>query len=49
MEAHVIGRVPPHNLEAEQSVLGAMILNKEAINTAIEQIHPKDIYREDKK
>ncbi|HHV38265.1 MAG TPA: replicative DNA helicase [Tepidimicrobium sp.] len=46
MEAHVIGRVPPHNLEAEQSVLGAMILNKEAINTAIEQLHPKDFYRE---
>lgn len=41
-----MGRIPPHSLEAEQSVLGAMIINKEAINTAIEQIHPEDFYKE---
>ncbi|NLJ98688.1 MAG: replicative DNA helicase [Tissierellia bacterium] len=46
MEAHALGRIPPHSLEAEQSVLGAMILNKEAINTAIEQLHPEDFYKE---
>ena len=46
MEAHALGRIPPHSLEAEQSVLGAMILNKEAINIAIEQLHPDDFYRE---
>ena len=41
-----MGRVPPHSLEAEQSVLGAMILDKEAINTAIEIIKPRDFYKE---
>lgn len=42
----MIGRIPPHSLEAEQSVLGAMILDKEAINTAIEIIRPDDFYKE---
>ena len=42
----LIGRIPPHSIEAEQSVLGAMIVNKEAINTAIEIIKPDDFYKE---
>ena len=46
IETHVLGMIPPHSLEAEQSVLGAMIINKEAINIAIEQIHPEDFYKE---
>jgi replicative DNA helicase len=41
-----LGRIPPHSLEAEQSVLGAMLLDKEAINTAIETIRPDDFYKE---
>lgn len=46
IENGLIGRIPPHSLEAEQSVLGAMILDKEAINTAIEIIKPRDFYKE---
>ncbi|NLW39620.1 MAG: replicative DNA helicase [Tissierellia bacterium] len=46
IEAYAFGKVPPHSLEAEQSVLGAMILNKEAINTAIEHLQPEDFYKE---
>lgn len=46
MDNGLIGRIPPHSLEAEQSVLGAMILDKEAINTAIEIIRPDDFYKE---
>lgn len=46
MENGLIGRIPPHSIEAEQSVLGAMILDKEAINTAIEIIRPDDFYKE---
>ncbi|WP_236909665.1 replicative DNA helicase [Clostridium sp. Cult3] len=46
MEAQVLGKIPPHSLEAEQSVLGAMIINQEAINTAIEQLRPDDFYKE---
>lgn len=46
IEAHILGKIPPHSLEAEQSVLGAMLINQEAINTAIEQLAPEDFYKE---
>jgi len=40
------GRVPPHNLEAEESLLGAMLLSREAIGDAIEvQLSPSDFYK----
>ena len=38
-------RVPPQNLEAEQSVLGAMMLSAEAIADVVEVLHPDDFYR----
>lgn len=38
-------RVPPHSSEAEESVLGAVLLDNEAINIAIELITPQDFYR----
>ncbi|MGO1469075.1 MAG: replicative DNA helicase [Tissierella sp.] len=41
-----IGRIPPHSIEAEQSVLGSMIVDKTAINTAVEIIRPEDFYKE---
>ena len=41
-----IGRIPPHSMEAEQSVIGAMLLDKEAINTAIEHLRGDDFYKE---
>jgi len=40
------GRVPPHNIEAEQSVLGGMILDKEAIADAVEIVQSDDFYKE---
>src|SRR5207248_824968 len=39
------GRVPPHNLEAEESLLGAMILSRDAIATAVEQCGADDFYK----
>ena len=30
------GRVPPHNLDAEESLLGAMLLSRDAIAAALE-------------
>jgi len=39
-------RVPPQNIEAEQSVLGSMMLEKEAVNTAVELLQPEDFYRD---
>jgi replicative DNA helicase len=38
-------RVPPHNLEAEESVLGSMMLSPEAIATVVEVLKPADFYR----
>ena len=38
-------RVPPHNLEAEESVLGSMMLSPEAIADVIEVVRPSDFYR----
>src|SRR5437879_8113256 len=39
------GRVPPHNIEAEESVLGAMLLSKDAIASAVETCSPEDFYK----
>ncbi len=38
------GRVPPHNLEAEASLLGAMLLSREAIGPAVEKLTGSDFY-----
>ena len=38
-------RVPPHNLEAEESVLGSMMLSNEAIADVVEIVRPSDFYR----
>ena len=39
------GRVPPHNLEAEESLLGAMMLSTDAISNALEIVHIEDFYK----
>jgi replicative DNA helicase len=39
-------RIPPHNLEAEESLLGAMMLSREAITAAVEaRLEPNDFYK----
>jgi replicative DNA helicase len=38
-------RVPPQNTEAEESVLGSMMLSPEAIADAVEVLQPADFYR----
>ncbi|HEY8345822.1 MAG TPA: replicative DNA helicase [Symbiobacteriaceae bacterium] len=37
-------RVPPHNLEAEQSVLGAMLIDSEVVSRIVNLLHPEDFY-----
>ncbi|HBG47037.1 MAG TPA: replicative DNA helicase [Deltaproteobacteria bacterium] len=37
-------KVPPHNLEAEQSVLGGILLEKDSITKVIELLSPEDFY-----
>ena len=39
------GRVPPHNLEAEEALLGSMMLSRDAIATAVENVSVDDFYR----
>jgi replicative DNA helicase len=40
------GRVPPHNVEAEESVLGALLLSREAIGVVSEMsLQPSDFYK----
>lgn len=39
-------RVPPQNIEAEQSILGAMLIDKNAVSTVTETLMPEDFYRE---
>ncbi len=39
-------RTLPHNLDAERSVLGAVLLRNDAINAAVEVLQPEDFYRE---
>jgi replicative DNA helicase len=39
-------RTPPHNLEAERSVLGAILLHNDAFNLAAEVIDSHDFYRD---
>ena len=41
-----IGRIPPHSVESEQSILGSILLDKEAIITVTETIQPEDFYKE---
>lgn len=38
-------RTPPHNIEAEQAVLGAIFLEPSAVTTASEVLIPEDFYR----
>ena len=39
-------RIPPQNLDAEQSVLGAMLIDKEASAKVIQMLSPQDFYRD---
>ena len=39
-------RIPPHSVESEQSILGSILLDKEAIITVSETINPDDFYKE---
>ena len=42
-----LGRVPPHDIEAEQAVIGSMLTDKDAVISAMEVLKKEDFYRED--
>lgn len=44
-----LGKVPPHDVEAEQAIIGSMLTDKDAVISAIEVLKVDDFYREDNK
>lgn len=44
-----LAKVPPHDVQAEQAVLGSMLLDKDAVISAIEVLKADSFYREDNK
>ena len=44
-----LGKVPPHDIEAEQAVIGSMLTDKDAVVDSIEVLKPDDFYRQDNK
>lgn len=44
MDEALIKRIPPHSAEAEQSVIGSMIMDRDAIVAAMEVITGEDFY-----
>ena len=44
-----LGKVPPHDLEAEQAIIGSMLTYRDAVISAIEILKEEDFYREDNK
>lgn len=45
MEEALLKRVMPHSIEAEQSVVGAMILDRDAVTVATEMLSAEDFYQ----
>ncbi len=42
-----LGKIPPHDIEAEQAVLGSMLTDDEAVMAAVERLKADCFYRED--
>ncbi len=49
MDLGTLGRIPPQSIEAEQSVIGSMLIDKEVIPVVMEVLKPEDFYRPDHK
>ena len=44
-----LAKIPPHDIDAEQAVLGSMLTDREAVNAAIEVLKEEAFYRDDHK
>ncbi len=44
MDENIIKRIMPHSHEAEQSVIGSMIMDRDAIIAAVDRLSPEDFY-----
>lgn len=45
----MVQRIPPHNLEAERSVLGAAMLDRDMLSEILEEVKAEDFYNENHK
>ena len=45
MNDELLGRIPPNDAEAEQAVLGSMLVDKDAVLTVLEILKVEDFYR----
>lgn len=45
--SEIIGKIPPQNIEAEQSVLGSILLDKDSLIKIADMLNPEDFYRQD--
>ncbi len=46
MAKEMAGKIPPHNLEAEQSLLGALLIDKDTIIKIADLVTPEDFYKD---
>ncbi len=44
-----LGKLPPHDIEAEQAIIGSMLTDRDAVIASIEVLKEEDFYREDNK
>lgn len=44
-----VGRIPPHDIEAEQAILGSMLTDRDAVLSSVEALKEDAFYREDNK
>lgn len=44
-----VGKIPPHDIEAEQAILGSMLTDQDAVIDAMEVLKSEDFYRDDNK
>lgn len=42
-----LGKVPPQSIEMEEAVLGALMLERDALSAVIDMLHPESFYREE--
>ncbi|MBR2223388.1 MAG: replicative DNA helicase, partial [Christensenellaceae bacterium] len=40
----IVSRIPPHSIEAEQSILGSMMLSEHCALSAVEKLNEEDFY-----
>lgn len=42
--ANILGKIPPHNKEAERAVLGSLLIDQETLSVALDYLRSEDFY-----